>query len=71
MENTGELKLTLDNLMVESDAVFIVPHNRPDYDALGACVGMSLIAGKHKRKSYIIINDNINELPGEIKKLIE
>ena len=34
MENTGELKLTLDNLMVESDAVFIVPHNRPDYDAL-------------------------------------
>lgn len=71
MENTGELKLTLDNLMVESDAVFIVPHNRPDYDALGACVGMSLIAGKHKRKSYIIINDDINELPGEIKKLIE
>ena len=71
MENTGELKLTLDNLMVESDAVFIVPHNRPDYDALGACVGMSLIAGKHKRKSYIIINDDIKELPGEIKKLIE
>ena len=52
MENTGELKLTLDNLMVESDAVFIVPHNRPDYDALGACVGMSLIAGKHKKKNY-------------------
>ena len=71
MENTGELKLTLDNLMGESDAVFIVPHNRPDYDALGACVGMSLIAGKHKKKNYIIINDDIKELPGEIKKLIE
>ncbi len=71
MENTGELKLTLDNLMVESDAVFIVPHNRPDYDALGACVGMSLIAGKHKRKNYIVINDNLNELPVEIKKLID
>lgn len=50
MENTGELKLTLDNLMVESDAVFIVSHNRPDYDALGACVGMSLLAGKHKKR---------------------
>ena len=71
MENTGELKLTLDNLMVESDAVFIVPHNRPDYDALGACVGMSLIAGKHKKKNYIVINDNLNELPVEIKKLID
>ena len=53
MENTGELKLTLDNLMVESDAVFIVPHNRPDYDALGACVGMSLIAGKHKKSPFL------------------
>lgn len=71
MENTGELKLVLDRLMGESDAVFIVPHNRPDYDALGACVGMSLIAGKHKRKNYIVINDNMNELPVEIKKLIE
>lgn len=71
MENTGELKLVLDRLMGESDAVFIVPHNRPDYDALGACVGMSLIAGKHKRRNYIVINDNLNELPVEIKKLIE
>lgn len=71
MENTGELKLVLDRLMGESDAVFIVPHNRPDYDALGACVGMSLIAGKHKRRNYIVINDNLNELPVEIKKLID
>ena len=63
MEYTVLLILTLVNLMVESDAVFIVPHNRPDYDALGACVGMSLIAGKHKRKNYIVINDNLNELP--------
>ena len=71
MENTGELKLVLDRLMGESDAVFIVPHNRPDYDALGACVGMSLIAGKHKRRNYIVINDNLNELPVEIKKLLD
>ena len=65
MENTSELKLALDNLMVESDALFIVPHNKPDYDALGACVGMSLIAGKHKK--YIIINDNLKELT--VKKI--
>lgn len=72
METNGELKLTLDKLMSEVDSVFIVPHNRPDFDALGAAVGMSLIAGKkYKKKNYIIINDEIKSLPVEIQKMIE
>ena len=71
METNGELKPTLDKLMSEVDSVFIVPHNRPDFDALGAAVGMSLIAGKkYKKKNYIIINDEIKSLPVEIQKMI-
>ena len=72
MKTNGELKPTLEKLMSENDVVFIVPHNRPDFDALGASVGMSLIASKkYKKRNYIVINDEYEKLPLEIRKMID
>lgn len=72
METNGELRPTLEMLMREDDAVFIVPHNRPDFDALGASIGMALIVGKkYKKRNYIVINDDYTKLPMEMTKVIE
>lgn len=72
METNGELKPTLEMLMREDDAVFIVPHNRPDFDAIGASIAMALIVGKkYKKKNYIVINDDYLKLPMDIRKVID
>ena len=49
MEDTMNIKQCLDKLFSENDMVFIVPHNRPDMDALGSAIGMSLICKKNKK----------------------
>ena len=54
MQDSKNIKQTLDMLLSENDTVFIVPHNRPDFDAIGAAMGMSLICKKNKKKNYIV-----------------
>ena len=70
MQNSKCIKECLDKLLSNNDTVFIVPHNRPDFDALGASIGMSLICKKNKKKSYIVIDDNYETLTSSIKKMI-
>ena len=71
MANSKEIKCNLDELLKRNDAVFIVAHNRPDCDALGAALGMALICQKKKVKCYIVIDDNIEKLSTEIYQIIE
>ena len=71
MEDTMNIKQCLDKLFSENDTVFIVPHNRPDMDALGSAIGMSLICKKNKKKSYIIINDELDKIESATRKVIE
>jgi c-di-AMP phosphodiesterase-like protein len=53
--------------------VFIVPHfyPNPDFDALGAVIGISLICKKLKKKAYIIIDNDINNFGAEERKVAE
>ncbi len=71
MQDSKNIKQCLDMLLNENDTVFIVPHNRPDFDAIGASIGMSLICKKNKKKNYIVIDDNYNELEPATRKAIE
>ncbi len=70
MQSSRDIKDCLDRLLESDDTVFIVPHNRPDMDALGAAVGMSLICEKKGKKSYIVINDQIEKLESVTRKVI-
>lgn len=62
MQGTMVIKWCLDKLFAESDTVFIVPHNRPDMDALGSSLGMASICKTNKKKCYIIINEKIDDI---------
>lgn len=71
MQNSRDIKATLDSLLLENDQVFIVPHKRPDFDAIASSIGMSLICQKNNKKSYIVIDDEIDKLESETRKMIE
>ncbi len=70
MQDTLVIKQCLDKLLSENDTVFIVPHNRPDMDAIGSAVGMALICKKNKKKCYIVINDELDKIEAATKKVI-
>jgi c-di-AMP phosphodiesterase-like protein len=59
-EGSRKNKEALDRLLKESDRVFIVAHNRPDMDAIGSAIGMSLICKKKKKESYIVLDDDFD-----------
>ena len=40
-------------------------------DALGAAIGMSLICKKNKKRSFIVIDDNVEKLESATRKVIE
>lgn len=71
MHDSRVAKECLDKLLNENDTVFIVPHNRPDMDAIGSSIGISLICKKNKKKSYIVVDDNIEKIEAATRKVIE
>lgn len=71
MQNSKCVKGVLDRLLEVNDNVFIVPHIRPDFDALGASIGMALICKKKNKKCYIVIDDDYEKLEPETKKVLD
>lgn len=39
--------------------VLILPHNMPDGDTLGSCIGLYFLAKHFNKKGYIVLNDDI------------
>lgn len=48
---------TLRNIINESDNVFIVPHKEADFDAIGACLGVSRFVQAFDKSTYIVLRD--------------
>ena len=71
MQKSKCIKGVLDRLLEVDDCVFIVPHIRPDFDALGASIGMALICKKNNKKCYIVIDDDYEKLEVETKKVLD
>lgn len=71
MINSKSIKNTLDELMEKNEKVFILPHTRLDFDAIGAAIGTSLICNKKKKENYIIIDDDYRNLDSSLKKILE
>ena len=71
MEEPYHIKMVLDDLFHKCDNVFIVTHSRPDVDALGSAIGMSLICKRIKKKSFIVIDDNYDKIEAATRKILE
>ncbi len=72
MENNA---ITLENisekLLSECDTVFIVSHNNPDLDAIGASIGCAAIAKKFKKRIYLVVGDDLTDIEASTKHAIE
>ena len=73
MTQTKVIKEALDHALLNNDTVFIVPHNspEPDFDALGAALGIGLICKKNKKKCYIIVDVDLSKFGAEERKVVE
>ncbi len=56
------LKDTLTRLLNSNDTVFIISHDSPDFDALGASIGMAFICEKMKKRPYIVVNEEFRDM---------
>lgn len=71
MQNIKELKLVLENEILKSNQIFIVPHKNADFDAIASSIGMSLIASKLNKPSYIILEEIPTKIEPGVKKMVE
>lgn len=62
---------SIESNIKNASKVFIVGHNEPDCDSIGAALGLSVIAQHFGKETYIIVNDNELELAPDVKALID
>jgi c-di-AMP phosphodiesterase-like protein len=58
----------LQDLIIESDQLFIMGHKNPDMDAIGAAIGVRKMAQKNKLNGYVVVN--FDELNGSVNRLM-
>ena len=66
-----DLKLYMTDRIINASKVIIIPHNNPDFDAIGSAAGITLIAKKFKKETRIIVNDNIDTINNGARVIIE
>lgn len=56
-----QIATTIATMMTENDSIFVMGHEYPDMDAIGACLGIRRIAEMNGKECFIIIDeDHIN-----------
>lgn len=62
---------SIHDIMDDSDEIFIMGHTREDYDALGAAVGVSMMAKRLNKPVHIVLSnwlDSVEKILGLLKK---
>ena len=62
MQCVKNLRINMEQKILESDKVVIVPHNGIDFDAIGSAIGLSTIAKKFRKQSCIVVDDPIYKI---------
>ena len=57
MDTIKDLKVNLEQKILQSNKVVIVPHNGVDFDAIGSAIGLTEIVKKLKKVPHIVVND--------------
>ena len=71
MFDIKNLKINLENLILNSNNVIIFPHKEADFDAIASSLGVSLIAENLKKESHIVIGDPIYRLDHGVQTIIK
>lgn len=71
MIDVKNLKINLEQKILESDKVIIHPHMGADFDAIASSLGISLIADKLRKDNHILIGDPIYQLDHGVQTIIE
>ena len=71
MGNIKNLKVNLEQKIVKSKKVIIIPHIGVDFDAISSAVGISLVAKHLKTPSYIVIDDPIYKIDRGVQIIID
>ena len=66
-----KLRETLEKEIKNSSCVFITGHTEPDFDSIGSCLGLQLIASHLGKEAYIIVDDNPITIEPGSKVLID
>ena len=67
----SDLKVYVSDTFLKCNKVILIPHNNPDFDAIGSAAGLTLIAKKLKKESKIIINDNLSMIDPGVKIIVD
>ncbi|WP_198440008.1 DHH family phosphoesterase [Aerococcus urinae] len=59
---------TIAQMMQQNESIFVMGHDYPDMDAIGACIGIRSIAEMNDRKCHIIIDES--RINSDIEKLL-
>ncbi|MBR4671656.1 MAG: DHH family phosphoesterase [Bacilli bacterium] len=71
MLRISNLRVDLENKILENERIFIMPHLKPDFDAIGASLGLHLIAEKLKRDDHILIGTPMCDIDDGVQAMIE
>ena len=70
MIDVKNLKINLEQKLLDSDKVIIFPHKSADFDAIASSLGISLISDKLKKENQILIGDPIYKLDHGVQTII-
>ncbi len=66
-----DLRTTLEKKIRNCSNIFIIGHCGPDFDSLGAAIGLYSISRAFYKKAYIIIDDDQTKIEPGVKKIID
>ncbi len=70
-QQVSEFKKILSSNINDANQVFITSHKKLDYDAVASLLAAAVVCKKHKKASYIIIDDKEEDLSDEVLQMID
>lgn len=71
MENIKDVKSSLEELVKNSEQIFLTPHLNADFDTIGSCVGMALIIKKLGKSPMIILDENLMTMEPGVRMIVD
>lgn len=70
MTNIKDLKINLEQKILSSNKVVLVPHNGVDFDAIASSIGISQIVSKLGKKSVIVVDDPVYKIDHGVQQIM-
>ena len=71
MDNIKDLKVNLENKILGSNKVVLVPHTPIDFDAFASTIGLSLVVSKLQKPFVIVVDDPAYKIEHSVKKVMD